>query len=97
MNSKTRFSGVLKNARDLPAEPDLPQQTDAPERAAPQVVASRKLGRPPGKKTDPAYRQVTVYLQEDVHRNARKLLLDERRQFSDLVNDLVAQWVRSKC
>ena len=90
MSSKTRFSGVLKNAQDLPAEPAPPEQEAVP------LAAARKLGRPPGKKTDPAYRQVTVYLQEDVHRNARKLLLDERRQFSDLVNDLVADWLRSK-
>lgn len=94
MSAKTRFSGVLKNAQDLPAEPDAaaaPQQPGAVPSAAP-----RKLGRPPGKKTDPAYRQVTVYLQEDIHRSARKLLLDERRQFSDLVNHLVAEWVRNK-
>jgi hypothetical protein len=84
--SKTRFSRVLKTTRELPAQPE----STAPEQP------HRSAGRPPGKKTDPAYRQVTVYLQDDVHRAARKLLLDDRKQFSDLVNELVTEWVKRK-
>jgi hypothetical protein len=85
--SNTRFSGVLKNTRELTAEP---------ETRTPEPQPRGKVGRPPGKKTNPAYRQVTVYLQENVHREARKLLLDDHRQFSDLVNDLVAQWIQKR-
>jgi hypothetical protein len=84
---KTRFSDVLKNTRTLSTVPE-------PDRAPAEPV--RKVGRPPGKKSNPAYRQVTVYVRDDVHRDARKLLLDERRQFSDLVNELVDEWVRKK-
>ena len=92
--AKTRFSNVLKTARNLPAEPVHDEAAPPP----PALEARRKVGRPPGKKSSPLYRQVTVYLREDVHRDARKLLLDEpaRRQFSDLVNDLVSQWLKNK-
>jgi hypothetical protein len=84
----TRFSGVLKNTRELPATAD-------PEPLR-EEIRQRSIGRPTGKKTDPTYRQVTVYLQDHVHRTARKLLLDERKQFSDLVNELVSEWVNNR-
>ena len=54
-----------------------------------------KTGRPPGKKSDPAFKQVTVYLRKDIHDTARKILFDDRRQFSDLVDELVSRWISS--
>jgi hypothetical protein len=82
----TRFSGVLKNTQALAPMPD----TTAAEATA------RKVGRPPGKKSNPEYQQVTIYIEKQVHRTARKLLLDDERQFSDLVNELVSEWVKGK-
>lgn len=73
------------------------RETPPPEsQAHPATVAEepRRLGRPPGKKTSPDYVQVTVYLRRSVHQSARKLLIDERRQFSDLVDELVENWVQ---
>ena len=87
MSSKpTRFSGVLKNTQAL---------TPTPESAAAEATI-RKVGRPPGKKSNPEYQQVTIYIEKQVHRTARKLLLDDERQFSDLVNELVSEWVKGK-
>ena len=59
-------------------------------RAAPP----RKVGRPPGKKSNPDYTQVTVYLRKQTHLAAKKLLLDEGREFSELVEDLVTHWIQ---
>ncbi len=70
----------------------LPQQQQPGAAAAP---AARRGGRPPGKKNNPDYKQVTVYLHEEAHRAAKKLLLDEQRDFSELVDDLVAQWLQT--
>ena len=39
------------------------------------------------------YTQVTVYLRKQTHLAAKKRLLDEGREFSKLVEDLVSQWV----
>ena len=50
-------------------------------------------GRPPGKATDPAYRQVTIYIRRETHTAARKRLLDDNVQFSELVEQLVTQWL----
>ena len=85
---KSRFAGIADIRSKLPAEPEPPPP------AAEAVVS--KMGRPPGKKTDPKYVQVTVYLRKDVHRTARKLLLDDGGQFSDLVDELVSRWITEK-
>ena len=55
--------------------------------------APRKVGRPPGKKSDPDYAQVTVYLRKDNHLAAKKRLLDDGKEFSELVNELVTAWL----
>ena len=81
-NKKSRFAGIADIRSKLPAEPE-----SEPERPA------GKTGRPPGKKSNPSYAQVTVYLRKDLHRTAQKLLFDDKRQFSDLVDELVGRWV----
>ena len=45
---------------------------------------------------DPNYTQVTVYLRKNANQTARKFLIDEQRQFSDLVDELVSQWIDSQ-
>lgn len=52
----------------------------------------KHIGRPLGKASDPAYRQVTVYLRRDTHTAARQRLFAEEREFSELVEELVAKW-----
>ena len=85
MTKRSRFAGIADMRRNPPDEIQ-PESTGAAESPA-------KTGRPPGKKSNPSYSQVTVYLQKKVHRNARKLLFDDGRNFSDLVDELVARWV----
>jgi hypothetical protein len=53
----------------------------------------KRMGRPRGKASDPAYRQVTVYIRRETHTAARKRLFDEDREFSELVEDLVSKWL----
>ena len=92
---KSRFAGIADIRSRLPAEPEVeaaPPAAPAPPQPVPTAAAS-KMGRPPGKKTDPHYVQVTVYLRKEIHREAKKLLLDDGGQFSDLVDDLVRQWI----
>jgi hypothetical protein len=52
-----------------------------PDTTAAEATA-RKVGRPPGKKSNPEYQQVTIYIEKQVHRTARKLLLDDERQLA---------------
>lgn len=81
----SRFAVVAENVTKLRAEPELSPALPPP---------APKMGRPPGKSSDPDYIQVTVYLRKSVHQTARKMLIDERRQFSDLVDELVSRWIQ---
>jgi hypothetical protein len=57
------------------------------------ATETKRMGRPRGKASDPDYRQVTIYLRRDTHGAARKRLIDENREFSELVEDLVSKWL----
>ena len=81
-NKKSRFAGIGDIHKKLSADPESQPRS--------------KMGRPPGKKSDPAFKQVTVYLRKDIHDTARKILFDDRRQFSDLVDELVSRWISSQ-
>ena len=81
-----RFGRVVDNFGALP-EQEQPGSAHAP--------AARRVGRPPGKKNNPEYKQVTVYLREEAHRAAKKVLLDEQCDFSELVDELLEQWLRT--
>ena len=90
--SSTRFGKVLENFGKLPAEATPKSSKRKPTARSP---APRKVGRPPGKKSNPDYTQVTVYLRKDNHLAAKKRLLDEGREFSELVDGLVSRWVKN--
>ena len=90
--SATRFGKVLENFGKLPVEPE--PKTSKRKPAAP-AAAPRKVGRPPGKKSNPDYTQVTVYLRKTTHLTAKKRLLDQGREFSELVDDLVSRWIQN--
>ena len=40
--------------------------------------------------------QVTAYIRADTYIAARKLLLDNRKEFSELVQELVSEWVHTR-
>jgi hypothetical protein len=101
---KTRFSGIAARGKLPVEEPQIepevePEATPAHAAAvaipAPPVAAATKV-RQPGKKDNPAYVQVTVYLRKDIYKTARKLLIDDGRQVSELVDDLVSGWITTR-
>ena len=58
----------------------------------------RQRGRPKdGKRSHPDYEQVTAYIRKNTHHEVKLTLLQEGkgRQFSDLVEDLLARWLKS--
>lgn len=62
-----------------------------------QPAQKRSPGRPPGKRSNPDYEQATIYIRRDTHRAVKVALLQQEdgRQFSELVEDLLRQWVNS--
>jgi hypothetical protein len=55
-------------------------------------------GRPPGKRSDPAFTQVTAYIRGSTYRQIKLALLQDEgaaeREFSDLVEELLATWLK---
>ena len=95
MTKKTRFSDLPKKHADLASEtaPEAQANLSTPE--APTLPTAKPKPRPSGKKSDPNYTQVTIYLRKDRYATARKRLFDERKQFSDLVGELLDDWIET--
>ena len=101
-----KYKGLLEDIREkqsggLPAAEDTPPSPAPPPaaRETPKPAADRrKPGRPKGgKSSDPEFIQVTAYVEESVHVAVKKALLDQKgTDFSDLVNDLLKKWVKSR-
>lgn len=79
---------------------DAPAEVIAiPKRAqAKSAEPAKKRGRPRGKRSDSDYTQVTAYIRSDTHVGVQMLLLKDGKQkdFSDLVEELLAKWLRSR-
>jgi hypothetical protein len=103
-----KYKGLLddlhaKQAGELPVEeiaahpsPALPVAT--PSEPMNRAAAKRKTGRPKsGKSSNPEFVQVTAYVEETVHLSVKKALVGVKNtDFSDLVNDLLKKWVKSR-
>lgn len=79
--AKNKFAELL-------GEVGIPASTHEPENA----IAPPKIG----KRSDPAYRQISTYVRSDVYRNVKRELLMEERDFSDLMDELLTSWVSSR-
>jgi len=50
----------------------------------------------PGKRSNVDYRQVSAYIRKDIHRRVKMALLEEDRQFSELVAELLEDWLEER-
>lgn len=46
-----------------------------------------------GKRSNADYRQVSAYIRKDTHRRVKMALLEEDREFSELVAELLENWL----
>jgi hypothetical protein len=73
--------------------------TKKEERAQEVTLATPKRGRPAkGKRSNPDFEQVTAYIRKRTHADVKIALLREgqKREFSALVEDLLAGWLASR-
>ena len=75
-----------------------PAGRQAVPRAEPalETAAPKPRGRPAGgKRNDPDFEQVTAYVRKDIHRRVKIALLQQgqKQEFSELVDDLLTQWL----
>jgi hypothetical protein len=96
----SKFSGLKamreRRAQEVEEEPITAGAATSEQLPATLLVESRRrVGRPPGKRSNPDYQQVTVLLHAQTYLDARKRLLDERKEVSDLINELLGAWLKS--
>ena len=94
----SKFKGILERAKERDVEP--PAEEAPPPSPAPASASKlpKKRGRPSGKRSDPDCVQVTAYIHKDTHREVKIALLKSGNgmDFSDLVDDLLASWLKSR-
>jgi hypothetical protein len=93
----SKFKSIISAAKSkesftLPtAEAEQPSNQEAVAQGE-----SKKRGRPKGKRSDPDYEQVTAYIRKTTHTSVKIALLQENqgREFSELVEELLNQWLK---
>lgn len=107
-SGKSKFSGIFDAAKGRGEEGD--QQGAASKkrpvgarksgvaRAQDKVTEKRGRGRPTGKRSDPDFTQTTAYIRADTYKGVRIALLEEGegREYSELVEELLSKWLKSR-
>jgi hypothetical protein len=62
------------------------------------AAPATKMGRPKGKRSNPAYTQVTSYIRQDTYTKIRVLLLQkgDGQEFSELVEELLSKFLETQ-
>ena len=83
----TKFKGLLEGARI--------HRPNTEEEGFLKWMPPRR-GRPPGKRSHPDFEQITAYIRKDTHHAVKIVLLQNgRKEFSELVEELLNQWLKS--
>ena len=98
----SKFSGVLDAARareqeERPAGKKGSRKKASKQSTSPSSPVKRGRGRPTGKRSDPDYEQVTSYVRRQTYANVKIELIREgqKREFSELVEELLSKWLNS--
>ena len=85
--AESKFAGIFHNS--LPEDPRATERTEKP------AVVLKAPGRPPGKRSDPEYKQYSVLLKKQTHRKVTSILRDQEDgpDVSELLQQLLEQWL----
>lgn len=95
MSEASKFSAVLRQRRAGEAfEEKGTEENEQPV----ALIERKKRGRPRGgKRSNPEYEQTTLYISRALHTDVKVALVrDGRHDFSDLVEELLEKWVKSR-
>jgi hypothetical protein len=90
---ESKFAGIFQQATATGEAEEMTARSELPRAAAP---AAKPLGRPPGKRSNPAWKQFSVLLKRDTQREAANILRakDEGLDLSGLVQNLLEGWIK---
>jgi hypothetical protein len=88
--AESKFAGIFQHS--------LAEESRAAERTETPAVALKAPGRPPGKRSDPAYKQYSVLLKRQTHRQVTAILRDQEDSpdVSELLQQLLEQWLEKQ-
>jgi hypothetical protein len=97
---ESKFAGIFRSVTPPPAADEPPDRIEA-EQPAPRSTTARPIGRPPGKRSDPAWKQFSVLLKKQTQREAAMILRtgqdeDDSRDLSGLLQELLERWVEER-
>ena len=86
--AKSKYAQTIASIRQLSAE-----QLDAPASTSVGPVPGK--GRPPGKRSDPAWKLYSHFLKKQTHREATNILRNEEngQDLSDVLQQLLEEWL----
>lgn len=72
------------------------QNSEMPATQKISAATKKTVGRPAAKRSDPAYCQVSAYIRRATLKATKLKLLEDGREFSELLEDLLAAWVKAR-
>ncbi len=88
----TEAKEVLVDELEQPSTNPITVETPSSQPTTTQL----KRGRPPiGKRSDPNYIGALAYIRKDTYDKVRNQLFPQRREYSDLIQELLEQWLKS--
>jgi hypothetical protein len=91
--SETRSVKAQSGEREAEAKKDAVPESSRSAVAEPE---SKKRGRPPGKRSDPGYTQITAYVRTQTIDNVKVKLIKQgsKQDASELIEELLSAWLR---
>jgi hypothetical protein len=88
--AESKFAGIFQHS--------IAEEPRAAERVEHRATVLKAPGRPPGKRSDPAYKQYSVLLKKHTHRQVTALLRDreDSPDVSELLQQLLEQWLEQQ-
>jgi hypothetical protein len=88
--AESKFAGIFQH--------NLAEESQAEERTEKPAVVLKAPGRPPGKRSDPEYKQYSVLLKKQTHRQVTAILRDQEGgpDVSELLQQLLEQWLEQQ-
>lgn len=86
------------NRADVTSKAKGSDKTSAKKSSLTSETKAKKRGRPYGKRSNPDYVQTTAYIRGDTYKGVKIALLeeDQGREYSELVEDLLSKWLKSR-
>ena len=99
--TKSKFAGIFNRKSDQePPQNRIEEPPQDPFERQPATATrargAKPIGRPPGKRSDPAWKQYSILLRKETQREAAAILRqqDKGQDFSALVQRLLEGWIK---